>query len=226
VFFEVPNGLHTLEHGGIWDIIYEHFSYFTPSSLRRAFQEAGFEELSIASAYGGQFLTMHARAYSKSKAHVPEERCATVADRSRGASFATRFHATVEAWSQRLRPISAGDVILWGAGSKGTTFVNVVPTRDAVGAFIDINPRKQGAFVPGSGHAILAPDQLRERSPKLVVVMNPVYEPEVVAQLAALGLAPPVVSASECQPPDRSHWAVQTRRPSRRNPRTRSTGPR
>ena len=31
VFFEVPNGLFTLDRLGIWDIIHEHVSYFMPS---------------------------------------------------------------------------------------------------------------------------------------------------------------------------------------------------
>ena len=42
VFFEVPNGLFTLDRLGIWDIIHEHVSYVMPSSLVQAFQCAGF----------------------------------------------------------------------------------------------------------------------------------------------------------------------------------------
>ena len=45
VFFEVPNGLFTLDRLGIWDIIHEHVSYFTPSSLVRAFQRRGLHGL-------------------------------------------------------------------------------------------------------------------------------------------------------------------------------------
>ncbi len=41
VFFEVPNGLYPLRDGGIWDIIYEHCSYFTPNSLARVFRVTG-----------------------------------------------------------------------------------------------------------------------------------------------------------------------------------------
>ena len=40
VFFEVPNGLWTLRDLGIWDIIYEHCSYFTSPSLAHLFTRA------------------------------------------------------------------------------------------------------------------------------------------------------------------------------------------
>ena len=41
VFFEVPNVPCTLRDLAIWDIIYEHCSYFSPSSLARLFVACG-----------------------------------------------------------------------------------------------------------------------------------------------------------------------------------------
>ena len=60
MFFEVPNSLYTLRDGGIWDLIYEHRSYFSPLSLARIFWGCGFEPLEIQETYGKQFLTIHA----------------------------------------------------------------------------------------------------------------------------------------------------------------------
>src|SRR5246127_933497 len=61
VFFEVPNGLFTLDRLGIWDIIHEHVSYFTPSSLARAFHGAGFTVCCAESAFDDQYLWLEAR---------------------------------------------------------------------------------------------------------------------------------------------------------------------
>jgi hypothetical protein len=60
VFFEVPNALYTLRDLGIWDIIYEHCSYFTPSSLCALFGRCGFVVQFCAAAYGDQFLQIEA----------------------------------------------------------------------------------------------------------------------------------------------------------------------
>src|SRR6516225_2181973 len=61
VFFEVPNGLFTLDRLGIWDIIHEHVSYFMPSSLARAFHRAGFSVCFAESSFDEQYLWLEAR---------------------------------------------------------------------------------------------------------------------------------------------------------------------
>jgi len=60
VFFEVPNGLYSFHDLGIWDIIYEHFSYFTETSLATLFRNAGFRVLETGLEYDNQFLWIEA----------------------------------------------------------------------------------------------------------------------------------------------------------------------
>ncbi|MEM9379145.1 MAG: SAM-dependent methyltransferase, partial [Planctomycetota bacterium] len=48
---------------------------------------------------------------------------------------------------------------------------------------VDINPSKRGKFVSGVGTPIVGPEDLRELSPSLVVLMNPIYRDEVAAML-------------------------------------------
>ena len=64
VFFEVPNMRFTLQDLSIWDIIYEHCSYFGSESLANLFNLSGFEILKISPVFKGQFLTIEARAGS------------------------------------------------------------------------------------------------------------------------------------------------------------------
>ncbi|MEM7237791.1 MAG: methyltransferase, partial [Pseudomonadota bacterium] len=59
---------------------------------------------------------------------------------------------------------------------------------------VDINPHKQGKFLPGTGHRVVAPDMLVGSPPDTVVVMNPIYLPEIGAQLGDLGLSPELVA--------------------------------
>ncbi|MGB5194034.1 MAG: hypothetical protein WBN70_13700, partial [Polyangiales bacterium] len=79
-------------------------------------------------------------------------------------------------------------VVAWGAGSKGNTFLNLVG-KD-ISAIVDINPKKLGKFVAGTGQPIIAPTELVEVKPSMVVIMNPIYEGEISEQLGFLGLEP------------------------------------
>ena len=60
VYFEVPNVLFTLRQNGVWDIIYEHRSYFGPQSLHRLFTSAGFHVRDVRESFGGQYLSLEA----------------------------------------------------------------------------------------------------------------------------------------------------------------------
>jgi len=53
---------------------------------------------------------------------------------------------------------------------------------------VDVNPRKQGTFLPGSGHPVVAPETLLETRPDLVVAMNGMYREEIQRRLSGLGL--------------------------------------
>ena len=95
-------------------------------------------------------------------------------------------------WSERLAADRAPSVAVWGAGAKGTTFLNLVEGGDRVGHLVDVNPRKRGKHVPGTGQPISAPEDLAERPPRHVVVMNPIYRAEIRQTLHGLGIEPEI----------------------------------
>jgi SAM-dependent methyltransferase len=191
VFFEVPNVLFTLRDGGIWDIIYEHCGYFSPSSLERVFQLAGLRVEGVEETFDGQFLVIHAEASSASfDADSVDPGLGELA-----AGFAETYRRKVEKWRETLREARAdgGPVVAWGAGSKGNTFLNLVGKE--VSAIVDINPKKRGKFVAGTGQPIIAPEELAESRPSTVVIMNPAYRTEIAAELSELGLRPRLLIA-------------------------------
>jgi SAM-dependent methyltransferase len=192
VFFEVPNALYTLRNLAIWDIIYEHCSYFTPASLREAFSSHGFAVDEVTEEFEGQFLgitavpapTTPARPAAPSAAAREQEPLA-----QETARFATRFRSKVGRWKRHLQEVRSRGrrALVWGAGSKGVTFLNVVDPGDEISAVVDINPRKQNMYVAGTGHPIVSPESLRGSEPDVVLVMNAVYVPEIRRMAAALG---------------------------------------
>ena len=78
---------------------------------------------------------------------------------------------------------------MWGAGAKGVTLANLVdPACSLIDCVVDLNPQKQGRFLPGTGHPIVAVSDLRERAISGVVLMNANYETEINGIAAASGL--------------------------------------
>jgi SAM-dependent methyltransferase len=204
VFFEVPNGLFTFAGLGVWDLIYEHVSYFTPRSLRYAFAQAGFVPLRTRSAFGGQYLWIEATARRRWVA-APPQRSPASSRPEIPPSFAEHLATVIEEWGAHVASLLRGGarIVVWGAGSKGATFLNLLAPRIGHGIewVVDISPRKQGRFVPGTGQRIVSPAELQIRKPDCVLVMNPEYAPEVAERLSALELDSRLILVSGARPP-------------------------
>jgi SAM-dependent methyltransferase len=186
VYAEVPNALHMLREGLVWDVLYEHRSYFTPPSLARLLQSGGFAVLDLREDFGGQYLAAEAARSGAGAAGAPDgDDLEALAVRFAAAARSScgRWRARLGRWRRDGRR-----VVLWGAGSKAVTFLNLLNVAEEVAAVADVNSRKQGAFVAGTGHAIVAPAELAARPPDVVLVMNPLYAGEIAAQLRSLGL--------------------------------------
>lgn len=193
VFFQIPEATRILRDCAFEDIYYEHCSYFTPGSLARLFRAQGFEVLSLATEYEGQYLTIEARAVPAPVTQAPlavEEDISAVAELV--ASFPARFAAKRRQWAERLDQYAREGrrVVLWGAGSKAAAFLATLDAQGVVSHGVDINPYRQGHFLPGSGLPIVAPAFLVDYRPDVVIVMNPVYREEIARDLTAMGLAP------------------------------------
>jgi SAM-dependent methyltransferase len=189
VFFEVPNGLDTFRRLAIWDIIYEHCCYFVSGSLEQAFAAHGFQVQQVKETYEGQFLCLEALPAGEDLAstEISVEEMETL--RRDLDSFTLRFNAKIEVWEQKLSQMAAEAqrAVVWGAGSKGVTFLNLLKNQDVVEYIVDLNPRKQGKYLPGTGQKIVSPEFLREYQPEVVIVMNPIYMGEIEQMLADLG---------------------------------------
>ncbi len=198
VFFEAPNSLWTLREGGIWDIIYEHCSYFSPLSLAHLFRRHGFKVLAVNEVFGGQFLTIEATPDNSKVAVLPDISVELDAIDGRCAGrFAADYRAKREEWQSRLGALAAAGKcgVIWGAGSKGVTFLNAMATGDEIVAVVDINPRKQGKFVPGTGQRIVPPSALVEIQPDFVIIMNANYHDEIGNMLADIGVSADILVA-------------------------------
>ncbi|HEV7265013.1 MAG TPA: class I SAM-dependent methyltransferase [Falsiroseomonas sp.] len=191
LFVQVPDSHRILRDIAFEDIYYEHCCYFTEASLRGLFACHGFTAEAVWRDYDGQYLGLLARFTGAPEVAMPSAELTRLSRLA--ASFATAHAAKLAAWRRRMA--DAGQVVVWGSGSKGVSFLGGLgEMASAVTHAVDINPHRQGMYMIGSGHPIVAPAALREIRPDTVVVMNRVYVEEVGASLSVLGLAPRLVA--------------------------------
>jgi SAM-dependent methyltransferase len=193
VMFETPDVARVLKEGAFWDIYHEHCSYFTIGSHARLFRAAGLNVTRSYLAYGEQYIIQYA-APGKGASRPEEEDLELIL--SLAEAFPRKVAGTRAFWTEKLRAVhkSGRQTAIWGGGSKAVAFLTTNDIGPEVSHVVDINPHKQGKYMPGSGHLVSAPEALRSSPPDLVVVMNPIYLPEVRGALGDMGLVPEVVA--------------------------------
>ena len=190
VFSEMPNMGYTLRELAIWDIIYEHCGYFSAPSLTSLFTRAGFSVLATHEVFGGQFLTIEALPAAQVGTDGRTSAAELAPLQEQVDNFAGEFERKVTSWRERLVGWAEDGktVVAWGAGSKGVSFLNILDTAEQIRYIVDINPRKRGMFVVGSGQEIVAPETMRTVQPDVVILMNPLYRDEIAAMMREMGL--------------------------------------
>jgi C-methyltransferase C-terminal domain len=190
----IPEVTRILNLRAFWDIYYEHCSYWSPGSLARAFRIAGFDPIKVWTDYADQYVLIAAKPSASTPGSggvLPnEEPPAALGAKVR--SFAQGVAADRARWRQWLDGLrrAGRKTVLWGGGSKGVAFLTTLDAREGVDYAVDINPRRSGTFIAGTGQQILAPEFLAQYRPDVVIVMSPIYLPEIRAQLDRMGVRP------------------------------------
>lgn len=179
VFIQIPSWDRVGAEGAFWDIYYEHCSYFSQQSLSGLFEGCGFTVDQCSMTFGGQYLDLRARASS-----------AKAVDRAVSEIDMTAILSQRQAWQTYFQTLRDQDrkVVLWGGGSKAVALLTSIDSQDRVLAAVDINPHKQGCYLPVTGHPVIGPEQLKELEFDEVLLMNGIYRDEVAADLKRLGV--------------------------------------
>lgn len=180
ILIETPDVEWILSRGEIQDLFYEHCSLFTLNSLGEAMARAGWQPTKIDRVFGGQYLCALCTAAAPTT---------TLPKLSLEAHRPNRLDRTefIDRWQNKIRD-AGHPVALWGAGAKGVTFAMLTdPNGELIKAIVDINPEKQGCYLPKSGIPIMSPKEAVELGIKTFFVMNPNYAKEINAELASIG---------------------------------------
>lgn len=165
IYIEVPCFDWICENKTWFDIFYEHVNYFRISDFKRMFGRI----LHVERTFGDQYISLIA---DLSTLTVP----------TWTPDCAVDFPSDFFTLTPNALP---ADMVIWGAGSKGVLYalhmarLNVRPS-----VVVDINPAKQGKYLPATGIEIVSPATMIERAPAdtTILIMNSNYHDEIRAQ--------------------------------------------
>jgi methyltransferase family protein/C-methyltransferase-like protein len=168
IYIEVPCFDWICDKLAWYDVFYEHVNYFRLSDFQRMFGRV----LHADRAFGGQYLRIVA---DLSTLRRP------VYDQGAGVTFPAGFATQL---GKMENPDHNKPLVVWGGASKGVIF-SLLSERSGrkVSRIIDINPAKQGLFIPGTGLKVMSPDEGLDGLPDgtTIWIMNPNYLEEIRA---------------------------------------------
>jgi SAM-dependent methyltransferase len=191
-FFEVPNVSWSLRQLAVWDIYYEHCLCFSPSSLSYLFTLCGFNVLEVGEGFGGQYVWIESQFKSRKGESCFEFNIQKEVNEliNEVKSFSIGYQRVIEHLTRTIKELTKRHlVVIWGAGAKAVTFLNLLDIQpNQIEFVVDINSKKWAAYVPGTGQKIVSPQFLWQYQPDVILVMNSEYLSEIGDMVKKLGI--------------------------------------
>ncbi|MFY3148943.1 methyltransferase domain-containing protein [Achromobacter xylosoxidans] len=194
--FEFPHLLRMVRESQFDTAYHEHYSYLSLTAVARIFQANGLAVFDVEHlpTHGGS-LRVYAQRLDTGKHEVTAEVARTLDEEQQvgmtGAAFYERFQQQAERIKNDLLALlvelrrNGKRVAAYGAAAKGNTLLNFAGVRpDLLPYVVDLNPAKQGKYLPGSHIPIVAEEVLRQDQPEYIVVLPWNLKTEVSQQLA------------------------------------------
>jgi hypothetical protein len=164
IYIEVPCFDWICQNKVWFDIFYEHVNYFRLSDFHKMFSNV----IDSGRIFGSQYLYVIADLNSLRR---------PIIDSSNRVEFPSDFLNGLN--NDISKP--SEETIIWGGASKGVIFSLLKSSLGfAIDTVIDINPHKQGKFLPATGLKISSPDFLNNKpSNSTIHVMNSNYLTEI-----------------------------------------------
>jgi hypothetical protein len=162
LYFEITDLDYLLTERNPSLLFYEYYRYFSARAADIFLRRFGFRLHQLSSLFGGTYLGIVA--------------CPAPSNLDMVGAY-----RDLEAVVGRHRK-----VLIWGASGRCISVLSHLGWDDRTVAFaVDIDPEKQGMFLPVTGQRILTPAEAVTFGPELVIVANEVYAPEIRKQFAA-----------------------------------------
>ncbi len=193
--FEFPHLLNMVQENQFDTVYHEHFSYLSLTAVEHIFAAGGLRIFDVEElpTHGGSlrvFAESAEHAHRPASARVAEllrrEQLSGVRDRAFYSDMQARAETVRKnflAWLQETERAGL-KVAAYGAAAKGTALLNFADVhRDLLSFVVDINPAKQGMYLPGCRIPVVSEERLRAERPDRVVILPWNLTDEIAAQL-------------------------------------------
>lgn len=180
---EVPYLVRMIQSCAFDTIYHEHHCYFSLSALQSLFERHDLKivDVELMEIHGG---SLHVQIAHQGNSKAAQRMCD--GERTLGI-FDDPFY---RGFADRVRRLKADldkaintfdNVVAYGAAAKGVVLLNTFALdRHRIPWVADVSRHKQGKFIPGTGQAIVAPDQLERAKPQATLLLPWNIKDEVV----------------------------------------------
>lgn len=170
LYIEVPNSNPTKEKSRYYDFYYEHFTYFTSSSLIKLVEQEGFTLRYCNEEFNGEILSLLCH---------KKEGASNISLNTRITDKITKLSQIVDhALSQNK------NVVAWGTAGSGSSLLNlneIDSTR--IKYVIDSDERKQRKYIPGTGQLVVSPGFFTSNPPDVVIILSQFHKLDIIDQI-------------------------------------------
>ena len=194
--FEFPHLMRLVVENQFDTIYHEHFSYLSLHVVKSIFEHNGLAVFDVEElpTHGGSL-----RVFSQRKdtlLHKTTSHVAALLKREAAAGMMTTgYYAGFQSRADKVKNdllvfliqarLDGKKVAAYGAAAKGNTLLNYAGVRPDLLPFVaDLNPAKQGKYLPGSRIPIVAEARIRDNRPDYVLILPWNLREEVMTQLA------------------------------------------
>lgn len=181
--FEFPHLLNMVRENQFDTAYHEHFSYLSLTAVQRIFSACGLTvfDVETLNTHGGSLRVWAQRSDTLSQPRTAAVDKLLAQEAAAGINSAAFYQQAQQRALQTkfnlleflLQARAAGkQVAAYGAAAKGNTLLNFCGIKaDLIAAVIDLNPHKQGKYLPGSRIPIFGLDYLQTTRPDILLIL-------------------------------------------------------
>ncbi len=196
ITMEFPHLVQLIDNSQFDTIYHEHFSYLSFLTVKKIFESQALEMFDVEelATHGGSLRIFAKHKEDKSKSIgervdvlLKKEAAKGITDMSYYSSFSEKAEKVKLDLLEFLilQKRNKKRVAAYGAAAKGNTMLNFCGIKNDMIEFVaDLNPHKQGRFLPASHIAVMDENHLKQQRPDFVLILPWNLKDEISKQLS------------------------------------------
>jgi SAM-dependent methyltransferase len=195
ITFEFPHLVNLINNNEFDTIYHEHYSYLSITALMPIVEKYGlkFVDIEKLSTHGGSIRVYLVKEQSSWK--INDSVKFTLMEESTHDPRSKIIRESVQARAFQVKEDLVNELIkckrsgirvaAYGAAAKGNTLLNYAEIgSDLIEYVVDLNPHKQGKFLPGSRIPVVGIEELKSNTPEVILVLPWNLAKEIKEQLS------------------------------------------